>query len=62
MHLEAHKRKFLIEDLETWNADLGIEEQKKLLPYYEQWEFSKNKLKLCIVIKQILNLNITTKK
>lgn len=32
--------------VESWNPDLGIEEQAELLPYDKKWEFSREKIKL----------------
>ncbi|XP_025418891.1 vascular endothelial growth factor receptor 1 isoform X3 [Sipha flava] len=32
--------------VESWNPDLGIEEQAELLPYDKRWEFPRDKLKL----------------
>ncbi|XP_050544021.1 vascular endothelial growth factor receptor 1 isoform X2 [Daktulosphaira vitifoliae] len=32
--------------VESWNPDLGIEEQAELLPYDKRWEFPREKLKL----------------
>lgn len=32
--------------VESWNPDLGIEDQAELLPYDKRWEFPRDKLKL----------------
>lgn len=39
--------------VESWNPDLGIEEQAELLPYDKRWEFPRDKLKLGKQFKEI---------
>lgn len=40
--------------MESWNPDLGIEEQAELLPYDKRWEFPRDKLKLGKLFKEIV--------